>query len=136
MWWKLLRENSRRCLEATSPASLAANYFLLANLIAGSCVDSLVSIDTNSSATNATLMGCCCPILRITAFLTSEEQITCSSFASKAGLLECANALTSFLGELLEKRGAEMVKSAVACGDAPEGVLKNISLKASHRLLL
>ncbi|VDK33260.1 unnamed protein product [Taenia asiatica] len=136
MWWKLLRENSRRCLEATSPASLAANYFLLANLIAGCCVDSLISVDTDSTATKAALMGCLCPLLRITTFLTAEEQITCSSFASKAGLLECANALTSFLGELLERRGAEMVESAVACSDAPEGVLKNISLKVSHRSLL
>ncbi|KAL5103833.1 Dynein assembly factor 5 axonemal [Taenia crassiceps] len=129
MWWKLLCENSRRCLEATSPASLASNYFLLANLIAGSCVDSLVSIDTDSAATNAALVRCFCPLLRITAFLTAEEQITCSSFASKAGILECANALISFLGELLERRGAEMVKSVVTCDGAPEGELKNISLK-------
>lgn len=129
IWWKLLRENSRRCLEATSPASSAANYFLLANLLAGSCVDSLISIDTDGTAANVALVGCFCPLLRITAFLTADEQIACSSFSSKAGLLECANALTSLLGELLERRSAEMVKSAAAYGNASEGALNDVSLK-------
>ncbi|VDM17209.1 unnamed protein product [Hydatigera taeniaeformis] len=124
MWWKLLRENARRCQEATSPASLAANYFLLANLISGSCMDSLVSVDTTT--VNEAPVGGFCPLLHMTAFLTAEDQITCSSFASKAGLLECANALTSLLSEVLERLSSVGTE---ACGDASEKVLHNVSLK-------
>lgn len=87
----------RRCFEATSPTSLAGNFFLLANLITGASLIDL--LDCSGAADDPTP----CPLLRITAFLTSEEQVSCAAFASKAGILECANALACVLSDLVEK---------------------------------
>lgn len=121
IWWKLLLENARRCLESTSPANLAANYFLLSNLLAGSSLKSLVSIETtnegNSTDAIDTLIATS-PLVRILSFLTADDQISCSSFASKAGLLECTNALISILGEIMERRPMNE-KEIIADGDAP-----------------
>ncbi|VUZ52374.1 unnamed protein product, partial [Hymenolepis diminuta] len=118
IWWKLLSENSRRCLESTSPASLASNYFLLANLLAGSSLEPLIACSDGELSST-------CPLLRITAYLTSDEQISCAAFASKSGLLECANALIALLKEIVEK----VEKSCIPRGDSGEGVLKQISEK-------
>lgn len=92
-----MEENSRRCFESTSPASLAANYFLLANLLAGASLESLIGLPEDAEKDSL------CPLARITAYLTSEDQVSCVAFASKAGLLECANALIAILEEIISK---------------------------------
>nr|CDS26635.1 HEAT repeat containing protein 2 [Hymenolepis microstoma] len=117
IWWKMLNENSRRCLESTSPASLAANYFILANLLAGSSLDLLITC--SDSEVNL------CPLLRITAYLTSDEQISCAAFTSRAGLLECANVLIALLEEIVNR----VMKNCVPRGDSDEDVLKQIAEK-------
>uniref|UniRef100_A0A5K3FUN3 HEAT repeat-containing protein 2 n=2 Tax=Mesocestoides corti TaxID=53468 RepID=A0A5K3FUN3_MESCO len=116
VWWKLLHENARRCFEATSPTSLAGNYFLLANLIAGSSLESLVTSEGSTDAASGDALVC--PLLRVTAFLTAEEQISCSAFASKAGLLECANAVTCVLADLVERH--QQAQAASGDGTVPE----------------
>ncbi|VDO05084.1 unnamed protein product [Rodentolepis nana] len=117
VWWKLLNENSRRCLESTSPASLAANYFILANLLAGSSLDCLITCSDGEANL--------CPLLRITAYLTSDEQISCAAFTSRAGLLECANVLIALLKEIMDK----VMNNCVPRGDSGEDVLKQIAEK-------
>ncbi len=113
VWWKLLHENARRCFEATSPTSLAGNFFLLANLIAGASLDELTGNE------DAQLL-----LSSITAFLTAEEQVGCSAFATKAGLLECANSLTCLLADL----GAQLSKqkAATATGDGSTDSKSNL----------
>ena len=111
-------------MDATSPASLAANYFLLANLLAGSSLDTLISIDGVNGDVSTDADVTCCALVRVLTFLTADDQISCSSFASKAGLLECANALISLLGEMIERRS-----------EAGQGKLMDkIAFRVSERL--
>lgn len=120
-------ESCRRCTEASSPTIMASHFFLLANFISGSSLNSLllpVDVDTSDSS---------CLLSKLVIFLTADEQVNCSAFASKAGLLECANAVCTVLDELVSR----FVTALNTAGeDSQTMVYQTISMKVSYFIIL